>query len=227
MDAVIAIDGPAGAGKSTVARQLAERLGYVLIDTGALYRAVALAAKERGLSWDDGPALGQLASQLDLSFGRVTEGRPPLIMDGVDRSTDIRTPDISQGASKVSAHPPVREALLGVQRRMGEAGGVVLEGRDIGTVVFPNAPVKVFLTASTAARAQRRYDELISRGVEDADLTAVRQEMEERDTRDSSRAVAPLKPADDAVVVDSTELDLEGVVARLVEIVREAGFSPR
>ncbi len=227
MDAVIAIDGPAGAGKSTVARQLAERLGYVLIDTGALYRAVALAAKERGLSWDDGPALGQLASQLDLSFGRVTEGRPPLIMDGVDRSTDIRTPDISQGASKVSAHPPVREALLGVQRRMGEAGGVVLEGRDIGTVVFPNAPVKVFLTASTAARAQRRYDELISRGVADADLAAVRQEMEERDTRDSSRAVAPLKPADDAVVVDSTELDLEGVVARLVEIVREAGFSPR
>lgn len=222
---IVAIDGPAGAGKSTAARMLAERLGFVLIDTGALYRAVALAATERGVSWEDAEALGQLAEGLELRFGRVGPGgRPPLFVNGEDRSADIRRPDISQGASRVSAHPPVRDALLGVQRRMGAQGGVVLEGRDIGTVVFPDADVKVFLTASDAARARRRHEELQSKGV-DADLAEVRRQMEERDRRDAGRAAAPLRRADDAVLLDTSDLDVDQVVERLVRIVREAGFA--
>ncbi len=226
--AIVAIDGPAGAGKSTAARRLAHRLGYVLIDTGALYRAVALIAKERGVSWDDGERLGALASNVELRFEPAADegGRPPLLIDGVDRSAAIREPDISQGASQVSAHPSVRAALLGVQRAMGERGGVVLEGRDIGTVVFPDAPVKVFLTASTEARARRRYDELVASGAS-ADLSEVRAEIEERDARDSGRAIAPLRAAADATVLDSTELDLDGVIEHLVKIVSRAGFSAR
>ena len=226
--AIVAIDGPAGAGKSTAARRLAHRLGYVLIDTGALYRAVALVAKERGVAWDDATGLGALASAIELRFEPASDagGRPPLLIDGVDRSADIRAPDISQGASKVSAHPPVRDALLGVQRAMGDAGGVVLEGRDIGTVVFPAAHVKVFLTASVAARAKRRYDELVGGGAE-ADLEEVQAEMETRDARDSGRDVAPLRAAEDATLLDSSELDLDEVLDRLVAIVEDAGFSAR
>lgn len=226
--AIVAIDGPAGAGKSTCARRLAHRLGYVLIDTGALYRAVALAARERDISWDDEAALGRLTSELKLRFEPPTEpgGRPPISIDGVDRSGDIRTPEISQGASKVSAYPAVRAALLGVQRAMGRDGGVVLEGRDIGTVVFPDAHVKVFLTASTMARAQRRHEELSAKGSLVA-LDSVRAGIEERDARDSGRDVAPLRAADDAIVLDSTQMDLDEVLERLVGIVREAGFSTR
>src|SRR3954462_3507748 len=136
---VVAIDGPAGAGKSTVARELARRLGYVLVDTGALYRGVAITADERGVSWNDGPALGELTRSLELAFRSDAEGNPRLIVARRDRADAIRTPHISMGASDVSRHPEVRDALMGIQRGLGQHGGVVLEGRDIGTVVFPNA----------------------------------------------------------------------------------------
>ena len=218
---VVTIDGPAGAGKSTVARELARRLGYVLVDTGALYRGVALAAKERGIAWDDGPALGALAEALDLQFLRTQDGAARLAIDGRDRGDDIRTPEISMGASDVSKHPEVRAALLGIQRELGRDGGVVLEGRDIGTVVFPNAEAKVFLTASPEKRAARRVDELRARGIA-ADPDRTLAEVIARDKQDQGRSLAPLKPAPDSVLVDTTELDIENVVQRLLRLCDEA-----
>jgi CMP/dCMP kinase len=215
---VVALDGPAGAGKSTAARLLAERLGYVLVDTGALYRGVALAALERNVSWDDGTSLGALVDGLALSFERDESGASRLHIDGADRSGEIRTPQISNGASRVSRHPEVRAALLGLQRRLGEQGKVVLEGRDIGTVVFPDAEVKVFLTASDEARAKRRHAELQSSG-HAVELAEVLADLRERDKRDSERDVAPLRAAEDAVVLDTSDIDLGEVVERLCQIV--------
>jgi CMP/dCMP kinase len=217
---VVALDGPAGAGKSTAARMLADRLGYVLVDTGALYRGVALAARERALSWDDGPALGALVDGLELGFLRdLTGGKSRLTIDGIDRSGEIRTPDMSDGASRVSRHREVRGALLGLQRRLGERGGVVLEGRDIGTVVFPDAEVKVFLTASDEARAQRRHDELVLAG-HNSSFDEVLGEIRERDRRDRERDVAPLRAAADAVLLDTSGSSLDQVVNQLEGIVR-------
>ena len=215
---VVAIDGPAGAGKSTAARQLAERLGFVLVDTGALYRGVALAAEERGISWEDGPLLGQLVDTLALEFARGADGTAHLLIDSVDRSGDIRTPHISTGASRVSRHSEVRAALLGLQRRLGAPGGVVLEGRDIGTVVFPDAEIKVFLTASDEARTDRRHEELTRAG-HDIDRAQLLAEIRERDRLDSERDIAPLRAADDAVLLDTSHLDLEQVLARLEALV--------
>jgi len=217
---VVAIDGPAGAGKSTAARAAAQRLGFVLVDTGALYRGVALAARERGIDWEDAEALGELARGLRLSFAMSESGEPRLRIDGVDRADDIRTQEIARGASDVSKHPAVRDALLGLQRGLGRDGGVVLEGRDIGTVVFPDAEVKIFLTASSAERARRRVGDLESRG-QPADYDAILHQIEARDAQDSGRAVAPLKPADDAVLLDTTDLAFDQVVDRLVTIVEE------
>lgn len=217
---VVAIDGPAGSGKSTASRLLADRLGFVLVDTGALYRAVALAAREAGVDWADGPAVGRLAGALDVSFRPRPGRKPAVLVAGRDRTEDVRSPEASEGASRVSAHPEVRAALLGQQRALGADGGVVLEGRDIGTVVFPDAEVKVFLTASPEARARRRTDELRAAG-HPVDYAATLEDIRRRDDRDSLRPVAPLRPADDAVHLDTTDLDLDAVVDRLASLVRE------
>jgi len=216
---VIAIDGPAGAGKSSAARELAERLGYVLVDTGALYRGAALAAFERGIDWDDGEGLGELVEGLSLAFERDAESGLKLIIDGVDRSADIRTPHISTGASRVSRHAQVRRALLGLQRRLGARGGVVLEGRDIGTVVFPDAEIKVFLTASDEARARRRHAEL-TRGGHETELDRVLLDIRERDRLDSERDIAPLRAAADAVVMDTSDSPLSEVLNQLEALVK-------
>jgi cytidylate kinase len=214
---VVAIDGPAGAGKSTVARALARRLGFFLLDTGAIYRAVALSAQRAGISWGDDLALGRMARKLPLRFD--AEGR--LFIGAEDVSADIRTPDISQGASTVSAHPDVRDALLDLQRQLAEQGGCVVEGRDIGTVVLPWAPVKIFLTASPEVRAKRRYDELRHKGTQ-VSYEETLADMKERDHRDSTRAVAPLRQADDAVPLDTSQMTQDEVIDRLEGIARTA-----
>jgi cytidylate kinase len=220
---VVAIDGPAGAGKTSVTRRVAETLGYLLVDTGALYRSVALAARRRGLDWSDEPAVGALARELArkdaIRFEAASGGGQRVLLEGSDVSTEIRTQDMAEGASQVSAQPEVRAALLEMQRRAGRSGGVVLEGRDIGTVVFPDAEAKFFLTASVEVRAQRRYDELVLRG-EPADLSVIQAEVASRDRRDSTRPIAPLRQADDALFVDTSGLGIEEVVARIVERVR-------
>jgi len=220
---VVAIDGPAGAGKSTVTRQLAARLGYQLLDTGALYRSVALLARRRGVGWDDEPGLAALAADLDVSFrmdGQVNRVQ----LGGEDVTEAIRTPEISSGASQVSALPAVRAALLELQRRLAGKGGVVAEGRDVGTVVFPGAEAKFFLTASAEERARRRCDELRAKGME-VDYAATLEEIRIRDERDSNRAVAPLVAAPDAVLVDSTGITVEEVVDQMIAAiaVRTAG----
>jgi cytidylate kinase len=217
---VVAIDGPAGAGKSTTARLLAARLGYDLLDTGAIYRVMALLAKRAGVPWDDGPGVAAFADGLELRF-RLDDGVNHVLVGGIDVTKDIRTPEISDGASRVSALPEVRAALLGIQRRLGAEGGVVVEGRDIGTVVFPDAGAKFFLTANTDERARRRVAELQAAG-RPADFETTRNEMQARDRRDSTRAVAPLKQASDAIAVDSTSLTPDEVVEKMASIVSSA-----
>jgi cytidylate kinase len=221
---IVAIDGPAGAGKSTVARRLAAELGFVLVDTGAMYRAVALAASRAGVPWNDaervaGLARGMVAAR-SLVFERDDELNVRVKLAGEDVSEAIRTPDIAQGASTVSAHAEVRAVLLDLQRQAGQEGGVVLEGRDIGTVVFPDAEVKFFLTASPEVRARRRHAELVAKG-QDVTFDATVAEVKERDARDESRAVAPLRKAEGAILVDSTNMTIDETVAFMLAKVRE------
>ncbi len=216
---IVAIDGPAGAGKSTVTRRLARSLGYTFLDTGAMYRAVALLAARAGILWDDEARLTALAESTRFEFDSVQEP-PRLAADGVDISDSIRTPEISHGASIVSQWPGVRRALVAQQRRLAATGGVVVEGRDVGTVVFPDAEVKVFLTATPAERARRRQDELLARG-EQADLAAVLRDVEERDLRDAGRVHSPLRPAEDAIEIYTDAMPVDAVVADLVRLVRE------
>jgi len=218
---VVAIDGPAGAGKSTAAKMLAERLGYSLLDTGAIYRTLALLARREGVDWGDGPGVARLARDLAIGFA-FEGGANHVYLRGADISRDIRAPEISDGASRVSALPEVREALLELQRRLGASGGVVVEGRDIGTVVFPYAQAKFFLTATADERARRRVVELRAAGRQ-VDPAATLAELRERDHRDSTRAVAPLRQAEDAIEIESSALSPESVVDRMVELVRARG----
>jgi cytidylate kinase len=211
---VISIDGPAGAGKSTVARAVANRLGFTYLDSGAMYRCVALAALERDVDLDDPLATGELAGALTIEVGH---GRVKL--DGDDVSLAIREPRVTEASSRVSVHPAVREAMVGRQRELIEANNFVAEGRDIGTVVSPDAPLKVFLTASEEERARRRAEETGENP--EAVLAAQRQ----RDDRDRSREHSALEPADDAIELDTTELDLEQVVDRVVELAQDRGLA--
>ena len=208
---VIAIDGPAASGKGTVAARVAQALGFHLLDSGALYRLVALKASRRGTSFDDAEALAGLARDLDVRFlaQRVE-------LDGEDATTAIRGEALSDGASRVAVHPEVRAALLARQRAFRRPPGLVADGRDMGTVVFPDAATKVFVTASPEARALRRQRQLAERGVH-ADLRGLLDEIRARDERDAGRAVAPLKPADDAVVLDTTALTIEQATAYVLD----------
>lgn len=216
---VVTIDGPAGAGKSSVAKLLAKKLGYRLLDTGAIYRSVALTAKSQRADWNDGPAMGAIARDLDIRF-ELAGDKNLVFLGGVDSSAAIRTPEISQGASIVSAHPEVRAGLLELQRRLGSGGGIVVEGRDTGTVVFPQAGAKFFLTATDEERARRRVAELEAAG-KPVDHAQTLAEIRERDHRDASRDVAPMVPAEDAVLVDSSTQTLEQVVDSLAALVEQ------
>lgn len=216
---IIAIDGPSGAGKSTLSKLLAQRLDYIHLDTGAMYRCVALAAMTQEIDPGDQERLGTLAQQLRIEFVHTLTG-DLVLLDGRDVTTAIRTPEVSLLTSKVSAAPQVRGALVALQRRLGESGGVVLEGRDIGTVVFPRAQVKFFLSATAAERGQRRYDELNAKGVK-VSLPQTISEVIARDLADSEREHAPLLQAADAVVIDSTNLTIDEVLALMVDVVRK------
>jgi cytidylate kinase len=211
---VIAIDGPAGSGKSTVAKRVAEALGCTLLDTGAIYRSLALLAREAKVPWSDGARLARLAAAMQVTFqpGRV-------LLDGRDLTTEIRAPEISMGASQVSALPEVRAALLEHQRAAARSGPLVAEGRDMGTVVFPDAPVKVFLQADPSVRARRRQLELAAANRQ-VSLEQVLSEQNRRDTADASRAVAPLRPAADATIIDTSGMSVDEVVDAVLALAR-------
>ena len=213
---VITIDGPSGSGKSTVAGILAKRLGWNLLDSGALYRLLAFAAGNHGVALDNEALLEKLAAHLDVQFIGATDGKPArIILEGDDVTHAIRSETVAAGASKVAALPAVRDALLQRQRAFLEFPGLVADGRDMGTVVFPDAPLKVFLTASAEERARRRYLQLKAKG-DDVSLSGLLDEIRARDERDTQRAIAPLKPAADAIQLDSTELSIEQVLERIM-----------
>lgn len=222
---IVAIDGPSGAGKSTVAKAVAKKLGFSCLDTGAMYRSVAWLATQKGIPLNDDAALGELARNCKISF-KHEEGDPipkVVFIDGHDVTTAIRTADIDKAVSPVSAAPSVREAMVLQQQSIGNSGNYVIEGRDIGTTVFPNAEVKVFLTASDEERAHRRVRQNVDRGVGSIDYEEVLADLQRRDDYDSSRSTSPLRPADDAVQLDSTGMYIEDVIDDICEMAQAKG----
>ena len=210
----IAIDGPAGAGKSTIAKKLAAEMGYHYVDTGAIYRTVAYFMDLLGVSPKDVDGVERYIDELTINIEYDEEGKQHMIMNGMDVSEDIRTQDISQKASLISAHAVVREVLLDMQRNLAKEHNVIMDGRDIGTVVLPKATVKIFLTADPAVRAKRRYDELIAKG-QKAKYETILKEVQQRDYQDTHREIAPLKMARDSIKVDTSEMDIDQVVAHI------------
>ncbi len=216
----IAIDGPSGAGKSTISRKAAEKFGFIYVDTGAIYRTIGLATKIRGVSLDDTAAVIELLPTLEMELKYNDAGEQHMYLDGNDVSRDIRLPEVSMLASKVSAIPEVRAFLVDMQRGMAEKYDVIMDGRDIGTVILPNADLKIFLTADVRDRARRRYEELRAKGMEKP-FDEVLAEMEKRDEQDTQRAAAPLKAADDAVLLDTSGNTLEESIDEVCRLISE------
>ena len=220
MNIAIAIDGPAGAGKSTIAKLAARELSFIYVDTGALYRAIGLSAQRNGIGSKDAEKILSMLKNTKIELAFNEKGEQVVLLNSEDVSGFIRTPEISMYASDVSAIPEVRAFLLDLQRNMAKTNNVIMDGRDIGTVVLPDAKIKIFLTASAEVRAKRRYDELIEKGM-DVKYDDILQDVITRDYNDSHREIAPLKPADDSVIVDTSDLNLEQSVEKLISIMKE------
>ena len=216
----VAIDGPSGAGKSTIARAAAKELNFVYVDTGAIYRTAALHILRRGVELENGSAVAGVLPEIGIAMAYDSDGLQRMLLNGEDVTAEIRTQEISMATSTLSAHPAVRGFLLEMQRDMAKKYNVIMDGRDIGTVVLPDAAVKIFLTASSEARARRRWLELEQRGTP-KDFEMLLRETRERDENDMNRAAAPLRPAENAVVLDTTEINFQESLARIIEIIRE------
>ena len=215
----IAIDGPAGAGKSTIAKKLAQKLGYVYVDTGAMYRAMAYYFLQQGIDKTDEAAINAAVDGADVTI-RYVDGAQQVLLNGEDVTGSLRSEQVGNMASNTSIYPAVRVKLVALQQKLAQTTDVIMDGRDIGTCVLPDAQVKIYLTASVGTRAKRRYDELVEKG-EKPDLAKIEADIEERDYRDMHREMSPLRQADDAVLVDSSEMNIEQVVSAILEIVKE------
>lgn len=216
---VITIDGPSGSGKGTLSQMLARHLGYHLLDSGALYRLVALAAIKKGIDLSDEAAIAQVAAELDVKFSLENNKSAQILLEGEEVTEAIRAESVGMGASQVAAYPGVRTALLDRQRAFATAPGLVADGRDMGTTVFPHAKTKLFLTASAEARAERRYKQLTAKGAT-VDMAELIKDIRERDERDSQRSISPLKPADSAIIIDSTSMSIDEVFASMLSAIK-------